>query len=72
MDCVEFDLTRRDSADDLPSIHRQEGRSVVRRAEHSARNLSDSVPAARNSRFAVLNPPVLADDPSCSDTESAM
>ena len=43
---------------------------MVRRAEHSARNLSDS--AAHHNRFAVLDPPVLADDPTCSDTESAM
>ena len=72
VDCLEFDLTRCDSEDDLPPIRRQEGRSVVRRVEHSARHLSDSVSAAHQNRFAVLDPPVLADDPSCSDTESAM
>ena len=36
VDCLEFDLTRCDSADGLPPIPRQEGRRVVRRAEHSA------------------------------------
>ena len=70
VDCLEFDLTRCDSEDNLPPIHCPEVRSLVRRVEHSARHLSDS--AAHQNRFAVLDTPVLADDPSCSDTESAM
>ena len=71
VDCLEFDLTRCDSADDSPPSPRQEGRSVLRRLEH-ARSLSDSVSTAHHNGFAVLDPPVLADDPTSSDTESAM
>ena len=62
VDCLEFDLTRCDSADDWQPNPRQEGRGL--RREH------DSV--SHHNRFAVLDPPVLADDPTCSDTESAM
>ena len=67
VDCLEFDLTRCDSADDWPPNPRQEGRDL--RREH-ARSLSDSV--SHHNRFAVLDPPVFADDPTSSDTESAM
>ena len=65
VDCLEFDLTRCDSEDNSPPIHCPEGRSVVRRVEHRAHRLSDS--AAHQNWFAVLDTPVLADDPSCSD-----
>ena len=48
VDCLEFDLTRCDSADDWPP-------------NPMARSLSDSV--SHHNHFAVLDPPVLADDP---------
>ena len=44
---------------------------MLRRAEH-ARSLSDSASTAHHNRFAVLDPPALADDHTSSDTESAM
>ena len=67
MDCLEFDLTRCDSAGNWPPNPRQEGRDL--RREH-ARSLSDSV--SQHNRFAALDPPVLTDDPTSSDTESMM